>query len=318
MTTHPLRVALYGSWSAHQRQAWWDALTTAAPDCVWVASPQPQQALDAVVVGSLPPGALRDVRGVRLIQSLWAGVDRLLGDPELPGGAAIARMVDPFMTQAMTQTALWAVLGVHRRFFDYALQQRQGVWATLPQRRAQDCRILILGLGTLGREVASALSAAGYAVSGWRQAAPDSAQASGPVPVLHGMPALMSALSQTHIVINLLPLTPRTRGILSRELFEALPRGCALINLARGAHLVEQDLLDAMQSGHIAHAVLDVFSTEPLPASHAFWSHPHITVLPHIAALTDIGSAAQVVAANLRRLHSGQALMHLVDRQRGY
>ncbi len=318
MTEHPLRVALYGSWSSEQRQVWWDTLKAAAPECTWVESPQPGQPLDAVVVGSLSPGALRDVRGVRLIQSLWAGVDRLLADPGLPDGAVIARMVDPYMTRAMSETALWAVLGVHRRFFDYARQQHHAVWRPWPQMRSEDCHVLILGLGTLGRQVASVLHAAGYAVSGWRQTPAQISERSGPVPVLVGHAQLMAQLSRTHILINLLPLTPSTQGILNRDLFEALRPGAAVVNLARGAHVVEDDLLAALQSGHISHAVLDVFRAEPLPTSHAFWSHPAITVLPHIAALTDTASAAQVVASNLRRLQRGQALMHLVDRQRGY
>ena len=318
MMTHPVRVALYGNWVSEQRQVWWDALRAAAPQCVWVDSPQPGQTLDAVVVGSVTPGLLRGLRGVRLVQSLWAGVDRLMADPELPADAAIARMVDPHMTQAMVQTAIWAVLGMHRRFFEYARQQREGLWRTWPQRRAGHCRVLILGLGTLGQEVARALESLGYAVSGWRQTAAPLALSANPVAVLTGSQQLMAALPHTDVLVNLLPLTPATRGILSAPVFTALPPGAALINLARGAHLVDEDLLQALDSGHIAHAVLDVFHTEPLPSGHVFWSHPGITVLPHIAALTDIESAAQVVAANLRRLQDGQTLMHLVDRQRGY
>jgi glyoxylate/hydroxypyruvate reductase A len=119
-------------------------------------------------------------------------------------------------------------------------------------------------------------------------------------------------------VINLLPLTPATRGLLDARTFAAMPRGASLVNLARGAHVVEADLLTALDSGHLQRAVLDVFAAEPLPAEHPFWRHPRVTVLPHVAALTDERSAATVVAHNLRALRSGQPLAHRVDRSRGY
>ena len=149
-------------------------------------------------------------------------------------------------------------------------------------------------------------------------------------PVLHGItldiPAggmvgligpdgvLLPRLSGAAVVINLLPLTPKTRGLINAGFLAALPSGACLVNLGRGAHVVESDLLAALDAGHLRHAVLDVFQTEPLPAGHPFWRHPAVTVLPHVAALTDLSSAAAVVADNLQRLCSGQALLHLVDR----
>jgi glyoxylate/hydroxypyruvate reductase A len=130
--------------------------------------------------------------------------------------------------------------------------------------------------------------------------------------------ALAQRLAGRELVVNLLPLTPDTRGLLDARAFAALPRGAALVNLARGAHVVDAELLAALDSGHLAHAVLDVFHTEPLPAAHPFWAHPRVTVLPHAAAATDARSAAAVVATNLRALASGRPIAHLVDRSRGY
>ncbi|OYU83534.1 MAG: hypothetical protein CFE45_26345 [Burkholderiales bacterium PBB5] len=138
------------------------------------------------------------------------------------------------------------------------------------------------------------------------------------LPLLHGPAALQQALAGTQVLVNLLPLTPDTRGLVNADLLARLPRGAGLVNLARGAHVVDDDLLAALDSGHLGHAVLDVFHTEPLPASHRFWTHPQVTVLPHAAAATDARSAAAVVAHNIEALTSGAPLAHLVTPGAGY
>jgi glyoxylate/hydroxypyruvate reductase A len=239
---------------------------------------------------------------LRLIQSLWAGVDRLMADPTLPPGVPVARMVDPAMAAAMAETALWAVLSLHRDFFDYQRQQRDGIWHPHAQRRADGVHVLVLGQGEMGRGAAARIAQQGYPVQGWRR---------------DGTP-LAPRLAQADIVINLLPLTLQTHGLLNAEFFAALPPEASVVNLARGAHVVDADLLAALDSGRLRHAVLDVFHTEPLPASHPYWQHPRVTVLPHVAAATDPRSAAAVVAANLRAVHDGLPLQHLVRRGRGY
>jgi glyoxylate/hydroxypyruvate reductase A len=227
-------------------------------------------------------------------------------------------MVDPAMNAAMAETALWAVLSLHRGFFDYAAQQRTGEWRQHGQRRADEVSVLVLGLGQMGSAVALRLAAQGYRVSGWRAAAAGDRPALPGVTVHTGTDALATLLPSTDIVVNLLPLTPATQGLLDARLFAALPGGASLVNLARGAHVVDADLLTALDSGHLCHAVLDVFHIEPLPPDHRYWLHPRVTVLPHVAALTDMRSAARVVAANLRALRDGAPLAHLVDRARGY
>lgn len=311
-----LRAWLVGQWDDPERQAWQDALGAACPDVHWLPAHRGTDAVDVAVVANPPAGALRGLQGLRLIQSLWAGVDRLLDDPTLPVDVPLARMVDPAMTRAMVETSTWATLGLHRGFFQYARQQAQGRWLQLEQRRADEIGVLVLGMGEMGAAVARELAALGYRVSGW------SNRAAGPaVPGVHrtaGRDALAAALAQAQVVLNLLPLTAHTRGLVDADFLAALPRGAALVNLARGAHVVDADLIAALDAGHLAHAVLDVFHREPLAPDHPFWRHPGVTVLPHVAALTDRRSAAAVVADNLARLARGEPVRHRVERALGY
>jgi glyoxylate/hydroxypyruvate reductase A len=306
---------LCGSFEDTERDEWLQALRQAAPEVDWVLQPSPQ--VEVAVVANPPPGLLQGLPRLKLIQSLWAGVDRLLADPTLPAGVPVARMVDPAMSRAMAETALWAVLSLHRGFFAYARQQAQARWQPLPQRRADELHVLVLGLGAMGRAVAQALRAQGYAVTGWRRE-PGAAAIDDGVQQAHGDEALPRLLAQADVVLNLLPLTPDTHGLVDRRFLAAMRPGASLVNLARGAHVVDEDLLAALDAGQLAHAVLDVFHTEPLPPDHRYWQHPRVTVLPHVAALTDPRSAAQVVAQNLRALAAGLPLQHLVRRERGY
>lgn len=300
-------VLLTGRWPADEAVRWQAALQAAAPE--WrFCSPDEAAAqasdIEVAVVANPAPGVLRGWPRLRLIQSLWAGVDALLGDATLPPGVPIARMVDPTLTQAMVETAVWAVIGLHRDFPGYARDQAARRWRQRPQRPAADCPVLVLGRGVLGRAVGQALAALGYPVTHWASA--------------DGRADLPPRLAQADVLVDLLPLTPQTRGLLAAPVLRGLRRGAGLVNLARGAHLVEADLLAALADGAVGHAVLDVFGTEPLPPAHPFWRHPQVTVLPHVAALTDPTTAAAVVADNLRRLAEGQPLQHLVDRSRGY
>ena len=303
-------------------RAWMPALQAALPEAQWLDLPAARAAPDSVVaavVANPAPGSLAGLPKLGLIQSLWAGVDRLMGDATLPPGVPVARMVDPAMAAAMAETALWATLALHRGFFTYAQRQREGRWRVHAQRRADELRVSVLGCGRLGSEAARRLVQQGYRTSGWRMtAAPLGADAAPGVEIHAGEAALMPLLAQSDIVINLLPLTPATRGLIDARFLAALPEQASLVNLARGGHVVDADLLAALDSGRLRHAVLDVFHTEPLPAAHPYWAHPKVTVLPHAAALTDLRSAARVAAANLRALRDGRPLANLVDRARGY
>ena len=313
-------VLLTGRLDGAGRGAWLRALRKAAPEFSWWSDgdgDMPREAIAAAVVANPAPGALAGMPRLRLVQSLWAGVEGLLADDTLPAQVPLARMVDPAMSAAMAETALWAVLALHRRFFDYAAQQSKGNWQPLPQRRAGDIRVLVLGLGAMGGAVAARLAAQGYRTTGWRAAASDRPVTSG-VAMHAGEAALPSLLAATDIVVNLLPLTASTRGLIDTRFLAALPRGASIVNLARGAHVDDATLLAALDSGWLDRAVLDVFCAEPLPTEHRYWRHPKVTMLPHAAALTDVESSASLVAANLRALRDGAPLRHLVDRARGY
>lgn len=299
---------------ADEASSWRAALAAALPGERLVESKDAADDIEVAIVANPRPGALAGLPRLRLIQSLWAGVDRLLADPTLPAGVPIVRMVDPAMSAAMAETALWAVLALHRGFFRYARLQREGRWAPHGQRRADEQVVAVLGLGQMGRGTALRLAAQGYRVRGW-STRPTAIEG---IETHAGAAALDTLLAQADIVLNLLPLTPATRGLFDAARFARMKPGASLVNLARGAHVVEADLLVALDAGRLRHAVLDVFQTEPLPAGHAFWSHPRVTVLPHAAAQTDPRSAARVVAANLRAWRAGRPLANLVDRQRGY
>jgi glyoxylate/hydroxypyruvate reductase A len=270
--------------------------------------------IDIAIVANPPPAALAGLPRLRLIQSLWAGVDKLLRDASVPADVPLARMVDPAMNEAMAETALWAVLGLHRGFFDYLAQQRDARWLQHGQRRADELSVAVLGLGQMGQAVARRLAAAGYRLLGWNLRAAPLAGLAGHT----GESGLTTVLGSADIVVNLLPLTPATQGLFDARRFAQMRRGASLVNLARGAHVVEADLLAALQGGRLHWAVLDVFQAEPLPATHAFWSHPRVTVLPHVAAQTDPRSAAKVAAENVLAVRAGRAPEHLVDRARGY
>lgn len=299
-----MHILLCGRFDAGERELWQAALAAAFPEGHWLDPDQARAAPAAVraaVVANPPPGALQGLPNLGLVQSLWAGVERLVADPTLPAAVPLARMVDPAMSTAMAETAHWAVLSLQRDFFDYGRQQRARQWLQHPQRRADELHVLVLGRGELGGAVGRRLAAAGYRVAHWARG-----------------DDLAAALAPAGVVVNLLPLTPATRGLIDARFLALLPAGASLVNLARGGHVVEADLLAALDRGHLRHAVLDVFAQEPLPAEHPFWTHERVTVLPHVAAATDPRSAAAVVADNLRALAEGRPLAHRVDRGRGY
>ena len=315
-----MTILIAADFDAAEWAAWWPALRAALPgerlvrSVAEAAGAGGQDAIDIALVANPPAGALQGLTALRLIQSLWAGVDKLLADPTVPADVPLARMVDPAMNAAMAETAIWAVLGLQRDFLDYAASQRAAEWRPLPQRRADDLTVAVLGLGQMGRTAAQRLVQHGCRVLGW------STQPCviGGVQTHAGEAELPAVLAAAQVVVNLLPLTPATRGLFNAATFAQMPRGASLVNLARGAHVVEADLLAALDAGQLRRAVLDVFATEPLPEGHAFWAHPRVTVLPHVAAQTDPRSAAAVVAFNVDALRCGQPLAHRVDRQRGY
>ncbi len=270
--------------------------------------------IECAIVAVPPPGVLTNYPNLRLIQSLWVGVESLLTDTTLPTTVPLARLVDPGLTETMIESVIQHVLNAHRDYEHYRSQQAAGIWRQLPQVRASDRRVGFLGLGELGAAGAQALLNLGFAVAGWSRRP----KVLPGIETFAGETGLVPFLSRTEILVCLLPLTAETRGILNAQTLAALPAGATIINLARGGHIVDEDLLAALDRGQIGRAILDVFNTEPLPADHPYWRHQRVVVLPHVAAETDPHTAVEQVVENLRRLKAGEPLRHLVNRAAGY
>jgi glyoxylate/hydroxypyruvate reductase A len=270
--------------------------------------------IDYVLVWNHPAGFLKQFPNLRAIFSMGAGVDHLLLDPGLPTHTPLVRMADPGLAVFMKEYVLMRVLHYHRDMPTYEQQQRAALWQQLPPRETHERRVGVMGVGQMGGTCARALAQLGFAVRGWAR----SVREIPGVEVFAGPERLRQFLSGIEILICLLPLTAATRGILNAEHFAPLTRGAWLIHLSRGAHLVEADLLQALDSGQLAGATLDVFATEPLPSEHPFWRDPRITITPHAAALTHPETAVSRLALNIARERAGEPLLDLVDRAAGY
>lgn len=270
--------------------------------------------IDVVLTWQPRRGLLATFPNLKAILSLAAGIEHILRDPELPPGVPIARLIDPGLQTGMVEFVVMEVLRHHRREPEYRAQAQSGDWKLLRQKLSRDRRIGILGLGHLGAACGEMLSRFGFPVSGWARTEKDLPG----ITSYTGEDGLFTLLEQTDILICLLPLTPDTEDILDATTLGALPRGAVLINAARGKHVVDEDLIDALDSGHLSAARLDVFREEPLPADHPFWAHPNITVYPHAAAWTLPESAAPVIAENIRRAREGVGLSGQIEVRRGY
>ena len=302
------------SWSAPD--LWRDAFRALDPSIdfrVWPES-GPAEEIDYALAWHHEPGSLLAYPRLKAIFSLGAGVEKLLRDKKLPAGVPIVRMVDRALTAGMTEYVLLHVLRYHRRVPELDALQHRAEWAELETPPAWERRVGILGLGVLGADAAAKLASLGFQVAGWSR----SPKKIPGVASFSGEKGLAALLARSEILVCLLPLTRATEGILNARTLAALPRGASLINAARGGHVAEQDLLAALDSGHLAHATLDVVAEEPLPAFHPFWRHPRITITPHNASLTWPPTAAEHVIANIRRAEAGETMSPLVDVAREY
>jgi glyoxylate/hydroxypyruvate reductase A len=261
------------------------------------------------------PGFLASLPNLKAVFSLGAGVDGFLADTDYPKHIPLVRFVDHTLSREMAQFVVMHVLMHHRqqRYFDQA--QKEAKWRqTIPPRRTEDTRVGILGLGEIGALTAGHLRDLDFQVSGWSRT---KKHVEG-VKSYAGAEELDAFLATTDILVCLLPLTPDTRGILDKTLFAKLPSDAFVINVARGGHLIEPDLIAALDSGHLSGAVLDVFQTEPLPEDSPLWKHPKVTATPHIGAISDPRVAAKYVNDRIRKHQRGEALDNVVDLDRGY
>jgi glyoxylate/hydroxypyruvate reductase A len=296
--------------------AWRESIRSLAPGLEIRFWPDvgPARDIDFAIVGGRAPGDLRRFPNLRAIQSTWAGVNHLLGDANLPADRPLARMVDRGLTVSMTEYVVLHVLDSAREGPRLRAAQRERQWLDLDPVAPGAITVAILGLGTLGVDAGTRLAALGFKVRGWSR----SRKEIDGISSFSGEDGLKQCLAGANILVCLLPLTDDTRGILSIATFAPLAQGAVLIQAARGAHLVEADLLAALKTGRPSRAVLDVFADEPLPPDHPFWRHAQVTVTPHVAALTRPGTGAADIVENYRRALKGEPLVNQVDRTKGY
>ncbi|MBX6426972.1 MAG: glyoxylate/hydroxypyruvate reductase A [Variibacter sp.] len=295
--------------------AWTEALAAHLPDLDIRVYPDvgAPEAVRYALVWKPPQGFLARFPGLRLVVNLGAGVDALLARDDLPD-VPITRISDPNMARMMAGYVLFAVLRYARDIPLFERAKRERRWAYVHPREACETRVGVLGLGELGATAAAELVRHGFDVRGWSR----SPKSLAGVSCVHGKDALPRFLSELDIAVVMLPLTPETRRLLGRDMLSALPAGAKLINVSRGAVVDEQALLEALKSGHIAEATLDVFETEPLPPEHPFWTMENVLITPHLASVALPRSAAQQIAENIRRVRSGREVLNRVDPRRGY
>ena len=267
--------------------------------------------IDIALVATHPPGTFARLGKLKLIQSLWMGVENIIGDAELPPGVPLARLIDPGMVNAMGETVIAHLLDWHRHHYLYRALQKQRKWKRRRQFLPSDRTVGLLGLGELGRSIAAKLLTMGFNIAGWSRRPKK----------LGGVfcsTDLSAVLQRSDAAVCLLPLTPATQNILNKETLSQIRKGGCLINVARGGHLVVPELLAALDAGHLAHAYLDVFDPEPLPPESPLWSHPGVTVTPHAAALTEPRTSVPRIAENIERVRRGEAPLNTVDFDAGY
>jgi glyoxylate/hydroxypyruvate reductase A len=260
-----------------------------------------------------PEGVLNQYPNLKAVSSLGAGVDHLLNDTTLPSDIRITRIVGRTLTDQMSDYIQASVLNLMRHTSHYIRSQQRSEWAPKRSLLKKETSVGIMGLGELGMHAADRLAGFGFDVTGWSRRKKDADHIR-----TFGHDDLTEFLGETNILICMLPLTPATEGILDLDLFKKLKKPAFLINVARGQHLVDEDLIYALDTELLMGAVLDVFSQEPLPDSHPFWNRENITITPHVASVTDPAEAAGVIVENYKRLMSGMNLLFEADREAGY
>ncbi len=270
--------------------------------------------VDYALIWNMPHGEMATYPNLKGIFSLGAGVDHVLDDPDFPRDIPFSRVVDPDLTQRMKEYVVQHVLNHHRHQNLYDQQQNSKIWDELFVPAAGNRKVGILGMGELGASSAIALRDLGFNVAGWSRS---KKQIDG-IESYAGDTEFDEFLVRTEILVCLLPLTPATTDILNKDLFAKLPKGASVINAGRGLHLVEEDLIEALKSGHLAEATLDVFRVEPLAEDHPFWQQPNIRITPHNASISDPARVADLVAQNIILIEAGGNILNQVNIERGY
>ena len=295
---------------------WKKSLLALQPDLdirIWPDIGNPDE-VDYAMVWHPAHGVLRKLTRLKVIASLGAGVDHVFLDKELPAHIPIVRVIDPYMKNDIVQYVVSCVLHHVKRMDHWQELQRQKKWSKQPPFNLADKTVGVMGVGILGGKAVEVMHEMGLHVIGWS----NSPKKIAGITHYHGKNQLPDFLAQTDILACMLPLTDATRNILNRDTFSLMPEGAYIINVGRGEHLVEADLLAALASGQLSGAALDVFRQEPLPPDHPFWLHDNIRITPHIASVTNPATAAPQVLENYRRMQEGRSLINEVDLTKGY
>jgi glyoxylate/hydroxypyruvate reductase A len=305
---------LYRS-DAPRAAAWASYFAEHAPDLDFRVWPEAGNLDDVeyLIAWQTPPDFLAALPRLKVLFSSGAGVDHV-DFSAVPAHIPIVRMVEPGIVNGMVEYVSLAVLAVHRDFFDYVAAKAAKVWDPIEVPPASARTIGVMGMGSLGRAVLERLATYGFRLRGWNR----SLRHMDGVESFAGADQLQSFLQGCDVLICLLPLTPATKGILNRDVFSALPMGAAVINVGRGPHLVDADVLAALDSGRLSRAIVDVTDPEPLPPEHPFWTHPRVFLTPHVASMTQPETAAPILLENIRRHQRGEPFQDVIDRARGY
>lgn len=293
---------------------WHAAFVSALPEAEITLWPDVGSQVDYVVAWKPPAELFTCLPGPKAIFNLGAGVDALLCVPTLPTDVPVVRLEDAGMAEQMVEYVTLAVLACYREYDMYAQQQREGRWQPRSRLAKSSFGVGILGLGVLGQAIYAALAQWGFPLAGWSRTHKTVAG----IRSYAGLQELPAFLAQSRVLVCLLPSTPDTRDLLDCTRLLQLPRGAHLVNIARGEIVVDNDLIELLDVGHLSGATLDAFREEPLPSTHPFWHHPKITVTPHVSATTLIEDSVAQIAGKIRRLEQGLAVTGTVDRARGY
>lgn len=297
-------------------QSWKKALQARLPNVPIDIIGESEAAFNAEFLVCWKPekGQLKNFSKLKIIQSLGAGVDHIFDTNLIPANRKVVRIVDPNLMVDMWEYTLAATMNYLKDFPRYAQQQNKKAWTQHKYRTIPTTRVSVMGLGKIGGYVAEQFAKLGFKVQGWS----NSIKNIKGVKSFAGQTNLAEFLKNTDVLINILPLTATTKGILDTAFLEKLPKGAYLINVGRGGHLIEADLLPLIENGQLSGATLDVFQEEPLSQNHPFWGHPKVVVTPHIASLTNVESAVNQVVENYQRMVKGERLLNEVSSKKGY
>lgn len=297
-------------------ESWIKAFKEKAPEIDLEVYPDDTQREDTkfILCYDPPKGVFQKYPNLRLISSMTAGINHILKDSNLPQDVYVTKVNDPLHKYDMATYALTLCLGHIRNMPVYATQKRTKKWKQQVYQRPEDVEVGIMGFGSIGQEIGKLLIKNDFKVNGWSRSSKDVEG----ITSYFGQDQLDEFLQKSAILICVLPLTKETEGVLNRDLFNKLPEDAYLINMARGAHLVEEDLEKALKEKKLSGAALDVFGDEPLPENHSFWENEKITITPHVAGIVTPESVLTSLKENYRLINNGEKPNDTVDVSQGY